>query len=198
MAEEQTFDKLIERVRRGDSQAARELVRLYEPEVRRYIHFRLTTPSLRRFVDSLDICQSVLANFFVHLDKGGLDLASPDQLRKLLITMARNKLYDHARKMHAERRDARRIQPGGGAPLEDVADSIDTPSKQFMTEDLVSAIRDRLSPDELHLIDQRFAGRSWSDLADDLNTSAEALRKRMTRAIDRAAGELGLIEEHHE
>ena len=54
MTERESFEQLIERVRAGDDQAASDLVRLYEPEVRRFIHFRLTTPALRRFVDSLD------------------------------------------------------------------------------------------------------------------------------------------------
>ena len=196
MTERESFEQLIERVRAGDDRAAAELVRQYEPEVRRFIHFRLTTPALRRFVDSLDICQSVLANFFVHLDKGGLQLEHPDQLRRLLITMARNKLHDHARKMKAARRDARRLETGDG-PLQHVADSWEGPSEQIMAEELVVALRSRLSVDELYLVDQRFSGRSWNDLADELETSAEALRKRMTRAMDRAATELGLIEEQH-
>jgi RNA polymerase sigma factor (sigma-70 family) len=195
MTERESFEQLIERVRGGDDQAAGDLVRLYEPEVRRFIHFRLTTPALRRFVDSLDICQSVLANFFVHLDKGRLQLENPDQLRRLLITMARNKLHDHARKMKAARRDARRLEMGGDASLQHVADAMDGPSEKLMTEELVLALRSRLSEEELYLVDQRFSGRSWGELADELQTSAEAIRKRMTRAMDRAAAELGLIEE---
>ncbi len=198
MTERESFEQLIERVRAGDDQAAGDLVRLYEPEVRRFIHFRLTTPALRRLVDSLDICQSVLANFFVHLDKGGLQLEHPDQLRRLLMTMARNKLHDHARRMKAARRDARRLEMGGDASLQHVADAMDGPAEQIMSEELVVALRSRLSDDELYLVDQRFGGRSWSELALELQTSAEALRKRMTRAMDRAATELGLIEEQHE
>ena len=197
MTESETFDQLIERVRSGDDRAAGDLVRLYEPEVRRFVHFRLTTPALRRFVDSLDICQSVLANFFVHLDRGGLQLDNPDQLRRLLITMARNKLHDHARKMKAARRDARRLATGEGH-LETVADSTAEPDEQVMAEELVVALRSRLSEDELYLVDQRFAGRSWNELAAELDTGADALRKRMTRAMDRAATELGFIEESNE
>jgi RNA polymerase sigma-70 factor (ECF subfamily) len=191
-----TFEQLIQRVRQGDEQAAGELVRLYEPEVRRFIHFRLTTPALRRFVDSLDICQSVLANLFVHLDRGSLQLDNPDQLRRLLITMARNKLHDHARKMKAARRDARRLATGDGH-LDHVADSTAEPDEQIMNEELVVALRAQLSKDELYLVDQRFAGRSWNELAEELNTGADALRKRMTRAMDRAAAELGFVEENH-
>ncbi len=197
MTEPESFERLIERVRGGDDQAAGDLVRLYEPEVRRFVHFRLTTPALRRFVDSLDICQSVLANFFVHLDKGDLQLDNPDQLRRLLITMARNKLHDHARKMKAARRDVRRLAAGEGH-LEHVADPVAEPDQQIMNEELVVAVRSQLSEDELYLIDQRFAGRSWNDLADELNTGSDALRKRMTRAMDRAAAELGFIEDRHE
>lgn len=196
MTEPESFEQLIERVRGGDDQAAGDLVRLYEPEVRRFIHFRLTTPALRRFVDSLDICQSVLANFFVHLEKGRLQLDNPEQLRRLLITMARNKLHDHARKMKAARRDVRRLAPGDG-PLEAVADSMEEPGERVMTEELVVALRSRLTEDELYLVDQRFAGRSWNELAAELDTGADALRKRMTRAVDRAATELGFIEEDH-
>ncbi len=198
MTERESFEELIERVRAGDDRAAGDLVRLYEPEVRRFIHFRLTTPALRRFVDSLDICQSVLANFFVHLDRGDLQLEHPEQLRRLLITMARNKLNDHARKMKAARRDARRLDMGGDASLQHVADAMDGPGERIMTEELVMAVRSRLSDDELYLVDQRFSGRAWGELAAELQTSAEALRKRMTRAMDRAATELGLIEEEYE
>lgn len=110
--------------------------------------------------------------------------------------MARNKLHDHARKMKAARRDVRRLSTGDGH-LENVADSLADPSEQLMTEELVVALRSQLSEDELYLVDQRFAGRSWNELADELDTGADTLRKRMTRALDRAAAELGLIEDNH-
>ena len=64
MSSDTSFEELITRVRAGNEEAAAELVREYEPEIRREIHFRLTDPSLRRIVESVDICQSVLANFF--------------------------------------------------------------------------------------------------------------------------------------
>ncbi len=98
--------------------------------------------------------------------------------------------------MTAARRDARRLAASDG-PLDQIADSGAEPDEQIMNEELVIALRSRLSEDELYLIDQRFSGRSWNDLAAELNTGADALRKRMTRAMDRAAMELGLVEENH-
>ena len=98
MTHSQSFRDLIHRVRAGDHEAAAELVRLYEPEVRRYIRVKLTDPRLRRIYDSEDIFQSVFANFFVRLIGGKFDPEEPDQLVRLLVTMARNKIVDHARK----------------------------------------------------------------------------------------------------
>lgn len=75
------FQTLLERVRRGDQQAAADLVENYEPVVRRFIRFRLSSPALRRTFDSLDICQSVLCKCFVDVSAGELQLHDPRQLK---------------------------------------------------------------------------------------------------------------------
>jgi hypothetical protein len=62
---DQHFADLLRRARQGSEQAAADLIRAYEPERRRFIRFRLTDPDLHRFLDSPDVCQSVLASFFV-------------------------------------------------------------------------------------------------------------------------------------
>ena len=64
MADETPFPDLITRVRGGDSAAAAELVRRYEPAIRRVVRLRLTDQRLRRAFDSMDVCQSVLGSFF--------------------------------------------------------------------------------------------------------------------------------------
>src|SRR5438105_2818266 len=111
MAEPLSFVDLVRRVRAGDEQASAELVRRYEPAIRIAVHARLTDPGLRRLLDSLDICQSVLGNFFVRATAGEFELERPEQLIKLLITMARNRLTDHALRQRAARRDYRRTEP---------------------------------------------------------------------------------------
>ena len=67
---------------------------------------RLTDPRLRRVLDSMDVCQSVLASFFVRAAAGQYDLDDPSQLIALLVRMAQNKLAGQARFHHRERRDA--------------------------------------------------------------------------------------------
>src|SRR5207248_3750064 len=97
MGRDPSFAALIARVRAGGKAAAAELVRQYEGEIRRIIRLRLGGP-LARALDSMDICQSVLGNFFVRAAAGQFDIDEPQQLLKLLVTMARNRLRDHARR----------------------------------------------------------------------------------------------------
>src|SRR5271155_5717236 len=109
MSDDLSFRDLIGRVRQGDEQAAAELVRKYEPAIRRAVRFRLTDTRLRRTCDSMDVCQSVLLSFFVRAASGQYDLDSPEQLLRLLTTMARNKLLNQARQQQAARRDNRLV-----------------------------------------------------------------------------------------
>ncbi|MGL4550838.1 MAG: RNA polymerase sigma factor [Gemmataceae bacterium] len=188
----ETFEELVKRLRLGDPEAARTLVRTYEGEIRRAIRVRLTDPALRRSLDSVDVCQSVLANFFFRVSAGQFDLHRPEQLLALLIKMARNKVIDHARKAHARQAGHRVVGDDAQDLLATAADPQETPSGLAANRDLVAAVRRRLTPDERYLAEQRAAGREWSDLAAELGRSADALRKQHDRALDRVAEQLGL------
>ena len=197
MPNDESFQELIRRVRRGEEEAAAELVRTYEPEIRRAVRVRLSDPRLGRLLDSMDICQSVLANFFVRVAAGQFDLDEPVQLLKLLVTMARNKLRDQARRHRAGRRDSRRNQAGDPLVLEAVADLHASPSRVVAGQDLLREVRRQLTDDERFLADQRALGRPWADIAAERREPAEALRKRLARAIDRVGKQLGLDEVNH-
>src|ERR1700676_5073048 len=91
MSHDSAFADLIARVRRGDADAAAELVRHYEPAIRRSLRLRLDA-RLRRISDTMDLSQAVLCSFFVRVASGQYELDTPEQLLKLLATMARHKL----------------------------------------------------------------------------------------------------------
>lgn len=197
MLEESDFQGLIRRVRAGDESAAEQLVRTYEPAIRRAARIRLTDSGLRRLFDSMDICQSVLASFFVRAALGQYELDRPEQLLGLLVNMSRKKLVDCARAQGAARRDYRR-SPGGGPDVGEVAAPDPSPSHQAAAHELLEEFRGRLSEDERHLADQRAAGCDWAQIASEHGGSPEALRKRLARAVDRVASELGLDDAGHE
>jgi RNA polymerase sigma-70 factor (ECF subfamily) len=192
MSSESSFQGLIDRVRSGDPQAAFELVRQYEPEIRRAVRIRLQDPQMQRVFDSMDICQSVMGNFFARVAVGQFELDQPEQLLKLLVRMARNKVIDKARQMRADRRDQRRMAPQQSGLLEAVAAGGDTPSQVVAGREIVEAVQRLLAPDIRYLAEQRALGRDWAELARELGSTPEALRKKLSRAIDHAAQQLGL------
>jgi RNA polymerase sigma factor (sigma-70 family) len=197
VGEEQSFRDLILRVRSGDEQAAEELVRCYEPAIRRAVRVRLRNLQLRRLLDSMDICQSVLLNFFVRVAAGQYELETSEELLKLLTTMARNKLINQAEHQRAQRRDHRRTTSADAAEWDAVAPG-SSPSQQVAARELLLETRRRLTPDERQLLELREQGQEWTEIAKQLGASAEALRKKLSRAVDRVGHELGLDEVGHE
>src|SRR5215471_12410469 len=163
MLDDTSFSGFIRRIRQGDDQATAELVKLYEPEIRREVRLRLRDSRLRRDFDSVDICQSVLASFFVRAALGQYELDKPEQLLKLLATMARNKLADYARQEKAGRRDNRRVE-AGTAEDRQIAAAGSTPSQRVAAKEILQEVHNRLTDDERTLADQRALGREWADI----------------------------------
>lgn len=197
MSADSQFAKLMRRVRAGEQDAAAELVRRYEPAIRRVVRLRLADARLRRVFDSMDICQSVLGSFFVRAALGQYDLDTPDQLLKLLEQMARHKVIDEARRQRAGPRDLRRVAADSQAAQE-VAGPEASPSDQVAGQELLVEFRKRLSAEERELADLRAEGREWADIAKQRGDSPEALRKRLARGLDRVSQQLGLEEASHE
>jgi len=191
MAHDKQFDELLHRVRRGESDAAFQLVREYESAIRVAVRTHLSDPALRRQFDSIDICQSVLASFFLRAASGQYDLHEPPQLVALLTRMAQNKLAMQARRQHQQRRDVRRVGglPDGSAAPEDKAPG---PAKQAVDRDLLSRAYALMDPEVRQIADCRAGGIDWPTIAVRLGGTAEARRKQFRRAIDDIAQTLGI------
>ena len=191
MPKELSFVDLVRRVRAGDAQASAELVRRYEPAIRIAVRARLTDAGLRRLFDSIDICQSVLANFFVRATAGDFELQKPEQLIQLLATMGRNRVTDRALQQQAARRDYRRNN-GVAAHQGEFVDAGPSPSEEVSMKELLQAFQSRLSIEERYLADQRALGMPWADIAVQVGGTPDALRMQLERAISRVTRELRL------
>ena len=173
------FEKLFADLRAGDERAAAELVRRYEPYLRQVVRVRLTNPHLRRVFDSLDVCQSVLGEFFVRMADGRFQFQDPDRLR----AVGDDGPQQARRPARHERRHS------GGLPQ-----NFDTPARALGPEELTlqrelaHAIRDRLSDRESWLVDQRLQGRSWIEIAAHDGGQPAALRMMYARALRGFAG----------
>jgi RNA polymerase sigma-70 factor (ECF subfamily) len=189
MSENSTFADFIRRIRAGDDQAAQQLVDRYEPVIRREVRMRLHDPRLQGRFDWMDICQSVMASFFLRAASGAYDLEQPDQLLRLLVVMTRNKLSHQQRRHRAARRDYRRLEACDPAYV-DSPSALPSPSRLVAGRELLDEFRRRLSAEERMLADLRAEGYEWAEVATRLGGTPQARRKQLARALDRVEQEL--------
>ena len=185
MSEGTTFADFIRRIRAGDDQAAHELIERYEPVIRREVRLRLTDPRLNSRFDWTDVCQSVMASFFLRVASGQFELDEPGQLQKLLVVMTRHKLANQERRHRAGKRDYRRLESRDPSELEGCPVRSPSPSRLVAGRELLEEFHRRLSAEERELADLRAEGCEWPEIAARLGGTPQARRKQFARAVDR-------------
>jgi RNA polymerase sigma-70 factor (ECF subfamily) len=188
MLEQAAFDALINRIRAGDEQAATELVRIYEPLIRREVRLQIRDRRLYRLFESRDVCQSVLGSFFARTALGQYDLETPAHLVKLLVTMARNKVATAAQRQRQQRRDYRRT--AGTDELEHVVDPGPSPSELISGKELLERFRAGFSQEERTIADLRKDGLGWDAICTELGGTSQARRMQLARAVERVARQI--------
>jgi RNA polymerase sigma-70 factor (ECF subfamily) len=187
-----SFREFIRRIRAGDAEAATQVVQRYEAAIRMEVRMRLRRRGRRAYpFESGDICQSVLASFFVRMATGQYDLSDPRRLQNLLLAMARRKVEFRLRTEHAERRDPRRLVRNGAAALEGVGNGL-PPDRIVAGKDLLQQVSLRLTKEEWQLAERRAKGLRWTAIAAELGGTAQSRRKQLARALDRVLRQIGL------
>ncbi len=181
MVDSASFIELLRRVRLGEADAAYELVRQYEMDIRIAVRTRLSDPALRQQFDSMDICQSVLASFFLRAAAGQYDLNEPGQLVGLLTRMAQNKLAMHSRSHYQQRRDVRRVKSIADC-LTMPAHAVPGPEREAIDRDLLNRAYELMDADVRQMADRRVQGTDWGEIAAQLGGTAGARRKQFLRA----------------
>jgi RNA polymerase sigma-70 factor (ECF subfamily) len=185
------FTVLMQRVRARDAEAAAELLQRYEGLVRRHVRVRLGNPQLRRVLDSMDVCQSVFASFWVRAVTGQFELNTPQDLLRLLRTIAQRKVAEQARKQATRRR-------GGGARVESLAPDCDAlavgpdPGCVAEAKDLLEQVLAGLTEQERRMVELRGQGHPWAKVARELGGTGQARRVQMSRAVMRVLRDKGL------
>ncbi|HLJ97042.1 MAG TPA: RNA polymerase sigma factor [Gemmataceae bacterium] len=186
-----TSRSLLERVKADDPAAWDRLVTLYAPMV---FHW------CRRWdlqdQDVADICQEVFQAVVAHIGTFRKERKG-DTFRGWLRTIARNKLYDHFRRLGQEGRGV-----GGTDAQRRFAE---LPAPQPEEEDHTAAAEEHaLFSRALELVQAEFEIRTWQafwrtaiegqsaqDVAADLGMSAGAVRVAKSRVLHRLREELG-------
>ena len=191
MPDHHSFIALVHQLRAGDAVAATEFVARYEPFIRRSLRRHLAQRRLQAVADSADLCQSVLGSFLIRLAAGDYVLQSEVDLRKLLMAITRKKFAAFVRHESAGKRDRSRVISWEENHLPP-ADSKSNPARQIAIRDLMNEISRRLADPERRMLALRQEGYAWDEISEQMQMSSEVLRQRFSRALRRAAIELGL------
>jgi DNA-directed RNA polymerase specialized sigma24 family protein len=180
MSEANSFADFLAGLRAKDDAVTKRFVQVYSPIILGVIDRRLSQLGLSSVLDPEDIVQEVFARFFAQAVQQS-DLASWDDLVRLLTTMTLNVLRSEYRRAH-------RIRRGGGkqakvpADLEAILALGGEPSGDLQIEDEIEQIKKLLSEQEWNLAWARASGKTWEEIAAESGQKADTLLHGATAA----------------
>ena len=185
--EEGELRQFLARIRDGDEEAARELLRLYEAKVRLVVRRQLPRLLRSRF-DSQDFVQSIWGSFFRRIKASPTELESTQNLVGFLARAARNKVIDEYRRASSRKQDVRREESmWEGAEPRDLVDGSNSPSEVAEASEAFSRLRDLLPADRRSVLDLKAEGLTTVEIAAKLGIGERTVR-RVIEDLRRRAG----------
>jgi RNA polymerase sigma factor (sigma-70 family) len=179
------FRDLMRRVREGSQDAARELVKQYQPYIIRVVRKKLSG-KLRSKFDSDDFAQALWASFYEH--RSEVDrFERPSALVAFLARMARNKVVtEHRRYFSTKSRNARGECSLEG-PAARLAGSLmapdPTPSEVVSVQEQLDELT-RAQPEEhQRIIELLRRGVDHAEIAAELGLSKKTVQRVMRRIV---------------
>jgi RNA polymerase sigma factor (sigma-70 family) len=177
-----TVAGLLARVRAGDEEALAELLRQYEPKIRLTARY-LLRPILRRYLDSIDVAQSVQFDLMRGLRRGSFDLADSETFVALAVTVVRRKVAQHWRHLQTEHklRFGPSDEPGRSASRLSSPEMPDDPARTVQQSEDLQAFWKWLDPIERRVLELRLQGYTTEEAAAEMGCAANVLRVRLSR-----------------
>jgi RNA polymerase sigma-70 factor (ECF subfamily) len=180
------FADLMQRVERGDQQAAWELLEAYGSHLQRYVRRSLSRELRARF-DSIDFVQVVWASFFREPEKMRR-ITTPAELMAYLAALARNKVVTEVRReVHTQKRDLRReirLDAVHDTQQHELASRDPTPSAVAMFRERWNRLVEGQAPHVRRIVELRFAGATYTEIAQELQIHERTARKAIERLVD--------------
>jgi RNA polymerase sigma factor (sigma-70 family) len=184
--------QFLERIRAGDEDAARELLRRYEAEVRLVVRRQLPRLLRSRF-DSLDFLQSVWGDFFQKVRSGPAQFEDSRHLVGFLARAAKNKVIDQYRRAGSQKQDMHREEPiwaEGGRPR-DLEAPGDTPSEVAEAREALDRLMVLLPDDRRSILELKAQGLSSREIGERLGVSERTVQRVLEDLRKRAGLESG-------
>lgn len=194
MSVSDSFAVLMDRLRSGEDEAAREVFARFAGRLvglaRRHLDGRLAVK-----VDPEDVVQSAYKSFFVRQREGGLEVGTWDNLWGVLTMITLRKCADRAAYYRAGKRDVGREVAGGADDsgpglVADVAlDRDPSPDEAAVLAETVEALFRAIDdPDERAILELSLQGFTAGEIADQLGRaerSVRRLRERVRKRLER-------------
>jgi RNA polymerase sigma factor (sigma-70 family) len=185
MAGATDHDHLLDRARRGEAEALRELLCRHEGVLRTYVRLH-ADPLVRARESCSDMVQSVFCECLQEV--GTFSFRNEPAFRKWLFQKALSKVLGRRRYWLAERRDPRREQPQADDQLR--ASLFSASDVAIRNEDLAAleATFAQLPEDYRRVIvAARLLGQTHAEIANDMQRNEGAVRMLLNRALARLA-----------
>jgi len=175
----------------GDREALAELLRRYLPGVRAFVRLRMG-PELRAHESSSDIVQSVCGDL---MSARGLVFEDEIRFRNWLYVAALNKLRNHDRWLHAQKRDVgREVRDDAGDDLVSCYASVLSPSRELIGRERIARLEaafDQLPEHYREVITlSRIGGLSHEQIAAQTGRTVGSVRNIVARALNDLAARL--------
>ncbi len=174
---------LVRRFKSGSEDAATQLYTRYAKRLRALARTK-TSAQLARRVDAEDIVQSVFRIFFAGASRGMYDVPAGEDLWKLLLVIALNKIRGASVFHNAAKRDVRNTAEL--ERLEPTAEPED--GEEFAASFLRLVVNDtleRLPPAERLMLELRMEGYDVGEIADRVGRSKRTVERTLQQARTR-------------
>ena len=145
---------------------------------------------IRLRTDEEDVAQSMFKSFCLRQQRGEFDLASRDELWRLLVTITIRKARNAAKAQHREKRDIGREQPLAGTAetgtagwlLEQIESADPSPAEAALLNEALERRLEALANPELREIAlRRLEGYTNGEIADDLECTERSVERKLAR-----------------
>jgi len=187
-----SFTDLMERLRAGDQDAAREVFQRF---VRKLVALAASQfdAVLRRKVDPEEVVQSAYKSFFLRYGAGKLEVRDWGSLWGLLTMITLRKCFDRAEYHRAQRRDVRReaaAHPGatGTEPWWEAIAREPTPDEAAVLAETVEQLLRGLAEDDRPILEMSLQGYTTQEISEQLGRperSVRRLRERLRKELER-------------
>ena len=181
---------LLRRLRTGDEDAATKLYFRYAERLRLLARAECSTDLIRR-VDLDDIVQSVFSSFFRGAGKGYYDVPAGEELWKLLLVIALNKIRAKGAFHRAARRDVRQTVSGQALPNMAASDAGDDTA--YLTLKLtIEGVLNSLPKTQRQMVQLRIEGHEVAEIAERLRRSKRSVERTLQEFRRRLQDILGM------